>query len=146
MPLIHDPKVRSQIESRLKALRPDAQRKWGTMTAPQMLWHVNQFLGFALGDTIPEKQKMPMPLLLMRFFVLYTPWPKGAPTHPQAVARSEHDVEKERANCLALIDRIVSRPVDGPWPEDRIFGIKSGKSISRLQAKHLDHHLKQFGG
>ncbi len=146
MSLIHDPKVRSQIESRLKALRPDAQRKWGAMTAPQMLWHVNQFLDFALGDTIPEKQKMPMPLPLMRFFVLYTPWPKGAPTHPQAKARSEHDFERERANCLALIDRFVSRPLDGPWPEDRIFGITSGKSISRLQAKHLDHHLKQFGG
>lgn len=146
MSTLHDPAVRARMESRLRALRPDSPRRWGSMSAPQMLWHVNQFLGFALGDATPEKSKMAIPMPVMRFFLLYMPWPKGAPTHKQALARAEHDFEQERARCLALIDRFTSRPLDGPWPEDPIFGLTSGKQISRLQAKHLNHHFTQFGG
>ena len=145
MPLLHDPAVRSRIESRLKSLKPDSPRQWGSMSAPQMLWHVNQFLSFNLGDEVPEKQKIPMPMAIMRFFLLYLPWPKGAPTHKQAVARAEHDFEAERAKCLTLIERFASRPVEGQWPDDPIFGFTKGKQFSMLQAKHLDHHFRQFG-
>jgi hypothetical protein len=145
MPLLHDPAVRSRIESRLKALKPDAPRQWGSMTSDQMLWHVNQFLGWSIGEGIPERQRIPMPLPIMRFFLLYMPWPKGAPTHKQAVAKQSHDFEAERARCLALIDRFVARPVDGPWPDDPIFGFTKGTQFSKLQAKHLDHHFRQFG-
>ncbi len=146
MPLLHDPQVKRRFESRLKALRADSPRQWGAMSASQMLWHVNQFLAFNLGDEVPAPQKMPMPLPIVRFFLLYMPWPKGAPTHKQAVATSEHDFEQERARCLALIERFTNRPVDGAWPADPIFGFTSGKQYSRLQAKHLDHHFRQFGG
>jgi hypothetical protein len=145
MALLHDPSTRARFESRLKSLRPDSPRQWGSMSASQMLWHVNQFLGWSLGDAVPAPQKIPMPMPIMRFFLLYMPWPKGAPTHKQAVAKEEHDFEAERAKCLALIDRFVARPLDGPWPADPVFGFKGGKSFSRLQAKHLDHHFRQFG-
>ncbi len=146
MPLLHDPAVRSRIESRLKALKPESPRKWGSMSSDQMLWHVNQFLSFNLGDEVPDKQKIPMPLPLMRFFLLYMPWPKGAPTHKKAIAKAKHDFEAERARCLALIGKFVARPLDGAWPDDPIFGFTRGKQFSQLQAKHLDHHFKQFGG
>lgn len=115
------------------------------MTSDQMLWHVNQFLMFALGDGSFERQKSPIPLPLLRFGLLYLPWPKGAPTHPAAIATREHDFEAERERCFALIERFVSRPVDGPWADDPAFGQVTGKFASRLQAKHLDHHLRQFG-
>lgn len=144
MRILHDPTVRSRLESRLAALRPDAPRKWGSMTADQMLWHVNQFLVFALGDGSFERHESPMPLPIFRFVVLHLPWPKSAPTHQAAVANAEHDFETERARCLALIDRFVSRPIDGPWPVDPVFGSVTGRFTSRLQAKHLDHHLRQF--
>ena len=71
-------------------------------------------------------------------------WPKGAPTHPSALATAEHEFEAERARCLVLIDRFVSRPVDGPWPVDPAFGPVTGKFTSQVLAKHLDHHLRQF--
>jgi hypothetical protein len=115
------------------------------MTADQMLWHVNQFLSFALGEEKAERAKSPMPLPLLRFALLYLPWPKSAPTNPRAVAVVNHNFETERARCLALIDRFTSRPIAGPWPEDPSFGEVTGKFQSRLQARHLDHHLRQFG-
>ena len=114
MPMLHDPAVRCGLESRLTALRADCPRKWGSMTPDQMLWHVNQFLAFALGEETPERRKSRVPLPIFRFLVLNMPWIKGAPTHPTAVAKVSHDFEAERARCLALIDRFVRRPVDGP--------------------------------
>jgi len=144
--MLHDPAIRSSIESRLKALSPDTPRKWGTMTADQMLWHLNQFLSFALGEGSYERQKssIPIPKPIFRFLLLNMPWPKSAPTHPNAVAKGKHDFAAERKRCLALIDRFVSRPLDGTWPVDPAFGEVTGQFTSRLQAKHFDHHLRQF--
>jgi hypothetical protein len=115
------------------------------MTVDQMLWHVNQFLAAALGEATLPALKSPIPLSLMRLMLLYMPWPKSAPTNPGAVATSEHDFEAERTRCRALIARFVANPVDGTWTADPSFGPVTGKFASKLQAKHLDHHFRQFG-
>ena len=143
--MLHDPVVRSSIEARLNAIRPDSPRKWGSMSVDQMLWHVNQFLAASLGEGTLAVQKSPMPAPLMKFFLIYMPWPRSAPTNKSAVASGEHDLEAERARCKELIAKFVSRPVDRAWPVDPSFGPVDGKFASKLQAKHLDHHFKQFG-
>lgn len=145
MKMLHDPAVRREMESRLAALRHDSVRQWGSMTPDQMVWHLNQFLEFALGEGSYPRGKMPMPLPIMRFFVLYMPWPKNAPTHPSAKAGTTHDLDAERARCHALLERFVSMPLDGDWPEDPAWGKAGGRFASRLQARHFDHHLSQFG-
>jgi hypothetical protein len=144
MQMLHDPAVRASIDARLRSLRADSSRKWGTMTADQMLWHVNQFLGSSLGEESLPAQKSPLPRPLLRFLLIYMPWPKSAPTNRGALATGTHDFAVERARCSALIDKFASRPLDGPWPIDPTFGPVTGKFASRLQAKHLDHHLRQF--
>jgi hypothetical protein len=143
--MLHDPAIRAGLESRLKTLRADSSRKWGSMTPDQMLWHVNQFLAFAIGEESAERHKAPIPLPVFRFLTLYMPWPKSAPTHPTAKAKETFDFEAERARCLALIGRFVSRPVEGQWPVDPVFGAVDGKFATKMQAKHLDHHFRQFG-
>lgn len=45
---------------------------------------------------------------------------------------------------LKLIDRFVSLPLDGPWPVDATWGEVNGPFASKIQAKHFDHHLRQF--
>ena len=144
MRMLHDPTVRREIESRLATLRPDSPPKWGSMTPAQMLWHLNRFLEFGIGEGTYKRLKSPIPLPVMRFLLLRMPWPKSAPTHPEARAQGTPDFEVERARCLALIERFVSRPVDGPWPEDPAWGNVTGRFASRLQAKHFNHHLSQF--
>lgn len=145
MPLLHDPAVRASIESRLDRLNEESPRKWGSMSVDQMLWHVNQFLAASLGESTLPAQKLPMPKPVMHFFLLYMPWPKSAPTNKGAVARERHDFAAEQAKCRELIGRFVARPLDGKWPVDPSFGEMSGRNQSRLQAKHLDHHFRQFG-
>jgi len=144
MPLLHDPAVRTQIETRLKALTPKCERQWGSMTCDQMLWHVNQVLEFSLGESSAPVQKPPIPLPILKFLVIRMPWTKGAPTHKSAVAKEHYDFETERAKCLGLIGKFVSRPIDSEWPVDPAFGKVTGKFASQLQAKHLDHHFRQF--
>jgi len=143
--LLHDPSVRSSIEQRLASLKHDARARWGRMSVDQMLWHVNQAMGVPLGETTVDPARPPLPKSIIKFMVLRMPWVKGAPTNPAFVPKRQYDFEAERARCRLLIGKLTTRPIDGQWPLHPIFGPMSGRDVSQLQAKHLDHHLKQFG-
>jgi hypothetical protein len=145
MAMLHEPAVRSSLEARLNTIGPNSTRRWGRMSVGQMLWHVNQFLAASMGEGTLAVQKSPMPPALMRFLLIYMPWPRSAPTNKKAVPERDYDVEAERARCRELIAKFVSRPIDGEWPDDPSFGRATGKFASTLQAKHLDHHFRQFG-
>jgi hypothetical protein len=145
VPLLHDTAVRTQIRARVEGLRPEARRRWGRMTADQMLWHVNSSLEVALGRKTAAAMWMPLPHAVLRLVALYLPWPKGAPTMPEIVASGRRDFETERSRCLALIDEFVRRDIGARWPVHPILGPIPGRAHSRLQAKHVDHHLRQFG-
>lgn len=145
MALIHDPQTRSQIEQRVRALTPDARATWGKMSVDQMLWHVNQAIGLSLGTVKVGPGSPPMPPWLLRFFVINMPWPKGGPTHPDFIAKKQYDFEVERTRLLEMIALLTSRPMDGEWPKHPAFGNMSGKQVSTLAHKHLNHHLTQFG-
>ncbi len=143
-PLLHDPAVRDSIIARLKSLTPHATRAWGKMTIDQMLWHLCEPLEVALGRRAFEPMRIPLPRFLVKFGVINMPWPKGAQTHPSWVAGGRYSFDDERARCLRLIDEFTSRDINAAWPPSA-FGAASGREWSQLQAKHLDHHLKQFG-
>ena len=110
-----------------------------------MLWHVNQALGTALGRVQLADERPPIPTFVIRFAVLNLPWTRNAPTNSAFVARKEHDFDQELAKCRALIAEIVARDIDVAPPLHPVFGQMTGQQQSRLHAKHLDHHLKQFG-
>ena len=147
MPRLHDAKVRDEIKARVRAVKADAAPRFGSMTVDQMMWHVSTAIELALGRFEPREEKAPAPLPkpVLRFVVLNLPWPKGAPTASVMKVSARHDLEAERERCLALIDEFTARPIDGQWPIDGRLGSMSGVDYSRLEAKHLDHHLKQFG-
>jgi DinB superfamily len=145
MPMLHDADYRGTILNRIRALRPDSERRWGKMTVDQMLWHVNEALESALGKISLPPDRTPLPRPLMKFLILNVPWPKGAPTMPQFQARAEHDFEAERTRCLRLVEELCAKPLGSAWPDSPTLGRMSGRDVTRLQAKHLDHHLRQFG-
>ena len=79
MPILHDAAVRTSIEARVRALRPDAIPRWGKMSVDQMLWHVNQALAVAAGRLTPAANKVPVPRSLIKFAALNLPWTRNAP-------------------------------------------------------------------
>jgi hypothetical protein len=145
MRTLHDPSIRASIRQRLLGLRPDAPRQWGRMTVDQMLWHVNTALEQSLGRFTATPRRVPVPGGMLKFLVLNLPWGKGAPTNPDFLARAEYDFEEQRARSVTLVDEVAGRDIDGAWPENTDFGRMTGREWSRLMAKHLDHHLRQFG-
>jgi hypothetical protein len=143
--MLHDERVRASVESRLGQLSKDSRPVWGRMTVDQMLWHVNQALGASLGQVSPASNWSPVPRSLMRFVALNLPWPRNSPTNKAWVAHERHDFDAELARCRTLVSDFVSRPVDAPPAVHPLFGQMSGRQQSHLHAKHLDHHLRQFG-
>ena len=146
MALLHDPPVRDSIKQRVSILRSDAQRRFGKMTVDQMLWHVNCGLENALGRYEVREQKIPLPYSVIKFLVLNLPWRKGkTPTAREFIASSHYDFAAEQARLLRLIDELSAKSLDDAWGKSSFMGPMTGRDWSRLQARHLDHHLSQFG-
>ena len=145
---LHDADYKAGILRRLKSLRPDAARRWGKMSVSQMLWHVNEAMEGALGRIPIENAKPPIPLPrpLLKLLVLNAPWGKGAPTLKRWVPQHDsYEFAAERERCCRLIDEITAKPLHDAWADSPTLGRMSGKDVSRLHAKHLNHHLTQFG-
>jgi Protein of unknown function (DUF1569) len=143
---LHDPKYKSEILRRLQSLRPDSERRWGKMSVAQMLWHVNEAMEGALGRIEAEPLKVPLPRPLLKWLVLNAPWGKGAPTLKRWVPQGDrYDFASERDRCCRLVEELASKPLSDAWPDSATLGRMSGNDVSRLHAKHLNHHLTQFG-
>jgi hypothetical protein len=145
MAMLHDAPVRAALEARLARLRADSRGRWGRMSVDQMLWHLNQVIRLSLGTLAIGPAKAPLPPGILKVMVLYLPWFKGAPTHRDLVARAQYDFTSERDDLQRLVGEVASRPLSGPWPHHPTFGRMTGREVSRLLAKHIDHHLRQFG-
>lgn len=115
------------------------------MTVDQMLWHVNVLMKESLGEYEAPPARTPIPPAILLWLTLNVPWPRGARTRPDLVAVAHHEFDQERVQCLQLLDRCAAKDLAGPWPSSGAWGEMSGRDWSRLHAKHLDHHLRQFG-
>lgn len=148
MPKLHDAEYKTEILRRVKLLRPDAARQWGKMSVAQMLWHVNEAMEGALGRIPMDAMKPPIPLPrpVLKFLVLNGPWGKGAPTLKRWMPEHDrYDFATEHARCLRLVDELTAKPIADRWPDSPTLGRMMGSQVSRLHAKHLNHHLTQFG-
>jgi len=146
---LFDPPGKSEILQRLSALSPGAPRQWGKMSAPQMLAHCSVALEAGTGDK-PRPQK-----LIGKIFAPFArkgllgdkPFSKGSPTDPTFVIRDERDFAREKERLVALVERFCARGKDEACKQTHsFFGRMTGDEWGRLMYKHLDHHLKQFGG
>ena len=145
---IFAPDVRTTLKSRVESLRPDSHRQWGKLTCGQMLAHTGDQVRMALGEIECPRGRGPMAHFPMKHLVLYVlPWPTGkAEAPPQAFTTDPGEFEEDRKTLLSLIDRAAERDGQAEWPDNPIFGRMSQHHWGALTAKHLDHHLRQFGG
>ena len=147
---LFDTAVVKQIKARLGNLGPQSERRWGKMTAPQMLAHCSISMQWAVGEVVPEKGPLPVRLLgrLVKPFVFRNedPLRKNSPTAKSLVVSDERDLDEQRDRLMALIDKFASGGAAGCTRNPHsFFGHMTPEEWSILSYKHLDHHLRQFG-
>lgn len=139
-----------QYIARIHKLTPETKRLWGKMTVDQALAHLNVPYGYIFE---PEKYKKPglmMKWILRTFFkrkvVSETPWTKNLRTAPDFVIIGHRDFNAEQKKLIANIQKVQQLGADAfDGKENFSFGRMSAKEWSNMMAKHLNHHLEQFG-
>ncbi len=131
---------------RIDRLTEKSQRRWGKMTVGQMAWHCQVPLNIAIKNK-PNNAKGN--LLLRLFFKksLYNdrPWIKNLPTVGPAKARAPKNFEEEREKLRQMVTEVHGLKDRKTWNPHPVFGPLTQEQWGKLQYKHLDHHLRQFG-
>lgn len=146
MPTVWNPTQREQLLARLSQLDPAAAPRWGTMSPPHMVTHITDQMRIALGELPCKRINVPFRYFPLRELVVYVlPWPKGAPTAPEMIARAPQQWDDEIAQFERAIARVLGRHEHGSFTEHPAFGNLSQRAWGVLMYRHIDHHLRQFG-
>jgi hypothetical protein len=117
MKSLFDVTVANEVKTRLENLGPQTQRRWGKMTAPQILAHCSLSMQWAVGEVVPEKGALPVRLIgrLMKPMVFRNedPLRKNSPTAKSLIVADERDLGKERERLSGLIDKFVAGGATG---------------------------------
>ncbi len=146
---IFDPIVAHELRTRVAELGAANAREWGTMTAAQAMAHCATGLEFAVGDRTAPRMfigrvlgSLIKPLALGRGEMR-----RNSPTVPDLVVQDERELEAEKQRVLTLVDRFVAGGRAGCTTSPHsFFGRMNPDEWGVLMYKHLDHHLRQFGG
>lgn len=145
-----DPGDPDAVLQRLERLTPDARPRWGALSAREMLCHLADLARVALGEKTARRVDGPLRLPGIAHAVVWLlPWPKGAPTAPEALpGRGMTEPREFQADKRALIEvlgRFGTTPADQAFAPNPVFGSLSRRGWGRFMWRHVDHHLRQFG-
>ena len=150
MRTVADPEVLSSLKDRLAHLRPDAPRRWGTLTPHEMLCHLGDAAAMVL---LTRPRTVPVPdrnRPLIRFVGLWTPlpWPHGVPTNPlhnpKADGTKPSDFAKDLSRAVTGLEGIARAGSNDLEPLHGMFGRMSVRDWQRWAYRHTHHHLRQF--
>ena len=143
---------RDEVLRRLKAVGPQSERRWGTMSPHQMVCHLSDAFRMGMGQMAVSPATSLLQRTLVKWIALYIsiPWPAGIRTRPeidQALGAGTKPAEfaADVAALLALVEAVTARPRGFEWQPHPIFGPLSDADWMRWAYLHMDHHLRQFG-
>jgi hypothetical protein len=142
----------ADLRRRIQLVRADSPRRWGQMTAAQMVCHLNDaFLMISTGRPISSVAHLGN-RTVVKWIALYAPvrWPQGVPTRPEldqvAGAGTPPAVfDQDIATLLTILDQAASDERFFHARTHPIFGPLSHGAWLRWGWLHVDHHLRQFG-
>ena len=138
-----------EVKQRIARLRPDSERQWGKMNAPQALAHCSRGFELASGDMRPPRVligRIIGPIIKPKVFENDEPLRRNSPTVKGLVTQDDRDLAEERARLYGVIDRFVAAGPKGCTTHPHtFFGPLTPEQWAILMYKHLDHHLRQFG-
>ncbi len=149
MHTLRDGEDRHSIRQRLAAVEARDERRWGVMSAAEMVCHLRGAFLTAMGELESSPIATPIPASALKALALWAPieWKhnyrtipalkQGAPTMCAGV------FEQDLAGALAQMDRFCQP--DQVRVDHAFFGSMSYADWMRWGYLHTDHHLRQFG-
>lgn len=139
-----------EIQNRLAALEPNAQRQWGKMNAHQAMVHLTDSFKAVAGERSMTPPPMPKFLIpLLKWVALYSglTWTRGIPTarenDQQKQGTPPKDFATDKAELLEWIRRVSANEVQ--YVVHPLMGNLSVQEWQHWAYLHCDHHLRQFG-
>jgi len=145
------PRDMAEILRRLGTVSPQSTRRWGRMSAHQMVCHLSDSLRMGTGSKPVSDASSLLQRTVVKWVALYLPlrWPAGILTRPEidqeqgGTRPAEFAADLEE---LAGLMELVTAPTRSfEWPLHPIFGRMSDAAWLRWGYVHTDHHLRQFG-
>ena len=147
---VFDAQDAQEYINRINNLTPETQRKWGKMSVDQVLAHLN--VAYDLTFT-PEK--FPKPSFIAKFLLSRfvkpkitneIPYKQSLPTSPTFIIADERNFEEEKTKLIGNIQRVQQLGKEAFEGKENInFGKMTAQGWNNMFAKHLNHHLAQFG-
>lgn len=135
--------------ARIDRLEPGTPGIWGKMNVGQMVCHLTDALRIAMGEVSVPFQPGPLSSPLARWLIIsLLPIPRGkAKTLPVYQSSQPGEWHRDIALLKAKVGECAERGRAGKtdWPPHPAFGPLTRKQQGMLLAKHMDHHLRQFG-
>lgn len=148
MPTIHSAEGVQEFINRIEKLTPESQPQWGKMNVAQMLCHLQGPLEVPLGrHQLPKSFMMKLiGPMIKKQLISDKPISKNSPTASTLKVTTEKDFNKEKQALLTALKDYSSAAQSGKLPDAHPYwGKLSNGEWDKMQWKHLDHHLTQFG-
>ena len=142
---------KTEILRRLRRVHPESVRRWGRMSAHQMVCHLADSLRMSTGEIPVNLATSLLKRTMLKWAVLYLPlrWPAGILTSPEIDQErggtKPADFAVDVAQLEALLDVVTARTQSLDRQFHPIFGRMSAAAWLRWGYLHMDHHLRQFG-
>jgi len=141
---------KEEIVRRLRTIRADSGRRWGRMSAHQMVCHLSDSFLAVTGQRVVSPASGLLQSTVIKWIALYAPlqWPRGVPTRPevdQEVGGTKPSHFAADVTQLEMLVELITTRKGCFGPTHPIFGNMSNTDWMRWAYLHMDHHLRQFG-
>lgn len=142
--------TKDEIVRRINAIDEDTKQQWGSMNAPRMFAHLLHSLRVPLGEATTTDQGNFFKKNVMRCLAFHSPmpWPKGKiPTAQGYEVAPEGAFDEQKRELISAVERFVEASESDPDSEvlHPNFGVRPLRYWQRLNGRHFEHHLNQFG-
>lgn len=149
MKSLFESETHQDILNRIEKLNENSKANWGKMNVGQMLKHCQLPIEIALGKQEMKGNISGFKKFIFKFFkpMMYNdkPWKHNIQTPKQFVITGDYDFSLEKEKLVILINEFADKKDNTNWPVHPIFGTFTTEQRGKMQYKHLDHHLTQFG-
>ena len=151
MKTVAEPAVLDSLKQRLEALTPGSERRWGTLTAHEMVCHIADSTDMVLKTRPRTRPSLVKRRPLFKFVGLWTPvrWPHGLRTSrrldPRVDGTKPLEFIADRNRVISGLEALANAGEGVLEQAHGVFGLMSTRDWQRFAFKHTDHHLRQFG-